>query len=197
MDNKIPCVKCGEMILPSTAEKTGGICMACKQGIRQNIEASKRYYEELKKYNPYRELWKSLVFRVHKTEKGFSGLNSAEKIYYAVSILQGEVFNGGFDQFFWNSSGDLYEAIIAGLERLEAFETLNLVQQARIVLFSNSMPPPETKDRRELLRILEEKEGLQAFDILDAAFWKDPDKLNEKLTRFADLQGLVKPFMKE
>lgn len=170
--------------------------MPCKQGNRQNIEASKRYYEEQKKYNPYRELWKSLVFRVHKTEERFSGLTDDEKLYYAVGILQGEVFNGGFDQFFWNSSGDFFEEAVAGLERLEAFKTLELVQQAKMIVFSGAEPPRYWEDRRSLLRILESTEGSQSLDTLDAAFWEDPDSLNEKLTRFAEAQGLVTPFIR-
>ena len=35
MITRIPCNKCGSEILPTTAEATGGICMACKQGIRR------------------------------------------------------------------------------------------------------------------------------------------------------------------
>ena len=83
MNEKIPCVKCGAMILPATAERTGGVCMPCNQGIRQNIEASKRFYEEQKKYDPHRELWTSLVRRVHKTSEGFNGLTADEKLYEA------------------------------------------------------------------------------------------------------------------
>jgi hypothetical protein len=37
------------MILPTTAEATGGVCMPCKKGIRQNIEAAK---EDRKKAKP-------------------------------------------------------------------------------------------------------------------------------------------------
>ena len=29
---KLPCTRCGAMILPRTAEQTGGLCMPCKQG---------------------------------------------------------------------------------------------------------------------------------------------------------------------
>ncbi len=69
--------------------------MACKQGIRQNIEAAKRYYEQQRQYDPFRELWKSLVHRVYHTDAGYQGLNEAERLYYSVGILDGEVYNGG------------------------------------------------------------------------------------------------------
>ena len=35
MITRIPCNTCGAEILPATAEATGGVCMACKQGIRR------------------------------------------------------------------------------------------------------------------------------------------------------------------
>ena len=35
------CLECGATMLAATAARTGGFCMACKQGIRSNIEASK------------------------------------------------------------------------------------------------------------------------------------------------------------
>jgi hypothetical protein len=42
MTERVPCVICGALILPSTAVKTDGRCMPCKQGIRQSIEDNKR-----------------------------------------------------------------------------------------------------------------------------------------------------------
>jgi hypothetical protein len=65
--------------------------MACKQGIRQDIEASKRYCEEQRRYDPFDELWKSLVHRVYKTDAGYAGLSAAERRYYSVGALDGAV----------------------------------------------------------------------------------------------------------
>ena len=81
---KIPCDECGALILPATAEETGGVCMACKRGIRQNIEASKEFYRKQKEYDPFRALWLSLVARVHDGADGFEGLSEDEKIYRAI-----------------------------------------------------------------------------------------------------------------
>jgi len=33
MSVKIPCKECSALILPSTGERTGGLCMPCKNGI--------------------------------------------------------------------------------------------------------------------------------------------------------------------
>lgn len=42
MSEKVPCKKCGAMILPRTAEKTGGLCMPCYNKIvTTNIDIKK------------------------------------------------------------------------------------------------------------------------------------------------------------
>ena len=43
-------VVCGNVILASTAARTGGLCMPCKGGYRENIENGKRYAQERKQY---------------------------------------------------------------------------------------------------------------------------------------------------
>jgi hypothetical protein len=49
MSEKVACEACGAMILPSTAEANGGVCMPCKRGDRGNIETAKLRYAERKK----------------------------------------------------------------------------------------------------------------------------------------------------
>ncbi len=195
MSDKIPCTKCGAMILPATAARTGGLCMPCKSGIRESIEASKRYYEEQKKYNPWRELWHSLVMRVHKTDAGFGGLSADEKIYFAVSILDGEVHNGGFDQFFSNSSGDLFPEVASGLEILGAHRALDLLFRATQIVFRDAQPPIDQKERWTVMSFSESEARTNALDELDRAFWEEA-KLSQRLVRFAEEKGLITPFLR-
>ncbi len=98
MTDKIPCKDCNELILPATAKKTGGVCMACKQGIRGAIEQSKEYYRKLKEYDPHRELWESLMEK--EDRYGFDNFTKEEKIYISINVFDGEVYNGGIEQFF-------------------------------------------------------------------------------------------------
>ncbi len=48
--------------------------------------------------SPQALYWSALVNRVYDGGEGFAGLSPAERSYYAVSVLSGEVHNGGFDQ---------------------------------------------------------------------------------------------------
>lgn len=184
------------MILPITAERTGGLCMPCKQGIRENIEASKRFYEEQKKYDPHRELWKSLVHRFYKTPLGFDGLTADEKLYYSVSILKGEVYNGGFMQFFDNSSGGLFREAVTGLEVLGAYRSLDILLQASKIVFHGELPPADWEERRKILNYSDSESLSQVLDGFDESFYEDSDSLDEKLIQFATIQGLVAPFLK-
>lgn len=89
--------------------------MPCKHGNRENIDKSKEYYKKQKEYDLFRELWHSLVNRVYATddeEEGFNALTEDEKIYFAVGVLDGEVYNGGMLQFFSNSSGSLFQKVL-------------------------------------------------------------------------------------
>ncbi len=98
-----PCKSCGELIHPDTAAKNGGLCRPCKGGYRANIEAGKKRREEERIYeqSAERKHWRALVSRVYDRPSGFEALRAPEKLYFAVSCLIGEVYNGGFDQFFW------------------------------------------------------------------------------------------------
>ena len=101
---KTNCRECSAEILATTAESTGGLCMPCKKGTRKNIDDGKRRdeerKEEQKKYDPWRELWTALVERAHSTEIARMQLSDADRLYYSVCVLEGEVYNGGMHQFF-------------------------------------------------------------------------------------------------
>jgi len=140
------------MILPATAERNSGMCIPCKDGKREQIEEAKKRYAQEKQYDPYRALWHSLVMRVHKTEQGFAGLTDDERLYFAIGMLEGEVYSGGFDQFFWNSSGNIFAEAAAGLKRLGAPASADLLEQARRILFGQLQPPSNWEERRALLR---------------------------------------------
>lgn len=192
MTDKVPCTKCEALVLPSTAERTGGVCMACKNGIRESMEESKEYYKrerELEKTCPFRLFWSDLVDRVYDEKKGFKTLSDEEKFYYSVNCLSGEVYNGGFDQYFSNSSGENYIYAELGLVQLGATNSLGLLRKAKKLVFGSSSVPKE-----QHLRQVATSNGKvsSALDDLDTEFYKDTDQLSEKLESYAKSKGLVK-----
>ena len=200
MTTQVLCKQCGVPILPATSERTGGLCMACKQGIRKSIEASKRHYAEQRKYDPFRELWKSLVHRVHETDAGYEGLCAAERLYFSVGMLDGEVYNGGMHQFFSNASGSMFHDIVDGLLELKAHQALKLVLRAKDILFGDTDPPQDQEERWQAMKKYPEDHSAPVPDWsielehVDKAYWKDPDHLSDRLRAFAEERGLVAPF---
>lgn len=191
MTERVPCTSCGAAILPETAQKNDGLCMPCKTGYRRHIDDTKRRRALEREYekSAERKYWLQLVARVHSSDDGFQYLNAPEKTYYAVSCLVGEVYNGGFHQFFFNSAGDLYAEAVEGLAQIEAEQALSLLLHAKVLFFGDQDVP---RDRRHRIGLLPDLESFDSTEIdqLEKAFWADPDKLGDRLADFADQNGL-------
>lgn len=189
MTLRVPCPQCGAKILPETAKKNGGLCMPCYGGYRKSIEAGKlrRVAEREYEKSPERKYWLDLVNRVYKSPQGFTGISEPEKTYFAVSCLIGEVYNGGFDQFFSNSSGEFYGRALEGLCELGAETSVALLTQAKEILFGSGSVPLDKADRWRIMPTVGNAEhpawGL--LHSLDVAFWQDPDGLSERCVAYA------------
>jgi hypothetical protein len=176
------------MVLVRTAMRNDGKCVPCRNGTRETMEASRRWYREERerdKTDPGRIYWRALVDKVHRTEAGFEGLSEAEKKYFAVCCLTGEVYNGGFHQFFFNSAGAYYAYALSGLEEMEAGESLQLLKRAKQVWFDFSDVPSDTRSRRLLLDRNASRSRDARSDELDRLFWKEPDELAIRCEQFA------------
>ncbi len=208
MTDKIPCKECGTEILPTTAKSTGGLCRPCDQGTRESIEKSKKYYKKQKEYDPHRELWISLVKRTHREDggfdrDGFDRLSPNEKLYYSVTVLDGEVYNGGMHQFFSNSSGSLFKEVVKGLEILGFKHTLDLLLEAKEILFGEIEPPDDNTERYDVMRQYPEEDDASipkwSFDLerINKAYWDSKEKIAERVILFAVEKGLIEPFEKK
>lgn len=191
---KVACRKCGTSILATTAKKNDGLCMPCKNGYRESIEKSKLEairQRELEKTDPLRKYWHVLVDRVYQPNLGYNSLAAAEKKYFAVALLEGDVFNGGFHQYFFNSSGSYYKDACAGLEEMGALQTLNLLERAKQIVFGFASVPPDTSKRRSLLQRCTNDSTSSRLEVLDQMFCKDPDNIAERSRAFALNHQLV------
>ncbi|KAF1052328.1 MAG: hypothetical protein GAK43_01986 [Stenotrophomonas maltophilia] len=195
MDEKVPCRDCGKLILTTTAACNDGLCMPCKGGYRANIEAGKVRAQAHKRYlaSPQARYWEALVQRVYDDGAGFAGLSLAEQQYYAVSVLVGEVYNGGFDQYFGNSSGEHYANACAGLRELGAVQTLALLEEAKHALFADA-PVPSDQGQRQLQMPTytdpPDEVCSATLDALDTRFYADSEQLDARLLAHARRHAL-------
>jgi hypothetical protein len=135
------------------------------------------------------QLYNSLIERVHHSPDGFDGLSEAEKLYFALALFRNEVNNGGFQQYFFNSSGYYYEHAEKGLATLGAVQTLELLRKAKV---SRDIRSPGYEARRNLIPIAQPgSEWERKLEELDKAFYADSEGLTQRLKGFAREQGLV------
>ncbi|MCH2235593.1 MAG: DMP19 family protein [Crocinitomicaceae bacterium] len=119
-----------------------------------------------------------------KTNYGedLSKLTESEKTVLFIENLEIEVNNGGFHQFYSNSSGDY------SLETYEALLTIGADSMAKIMNDANSILPNKTipSNRTERINILEEHEDQlwDKWEECDSKFYEYPDDLIELLYTF-------------
>lgn len=172
--------------------------MPCKSGTRQDIEDSKvaarerREQQKRDAVDPFQIYWHELVDRVHGPSGGLPRLSDVERQYWGVGCLVGEVHNGGFEQYFYNSSGETYPDTIEGLRAMGAEASLLLLQEAKRIIFGRAEVPGETGARRQILAEAGTDALQVQLDELDKLFWADPDELAVRSEAFAVTHGLMR-----
>jgi hypothetical protein len=112
---------------------------------------------------------------------GFDALLAPERQYIALYWLVGDVSNGGFDQYFTNSSGDLALLAVEGLKAVGAIESLLILERA-LAIFPPGMYSTDRETRQKRFSSISDDVGVIAgLDELDRAFYKYPE----------DFQGLA------
>ncbi len=119
-----------------------------------------------------------------KDDKDFESLNSIEKNILYIEMLEGQVNNGGFDQYFFNSSGEYAHETLLALKEINAPQMADLLNRA-ISVFPKLPIPKDTEQRREYMEDIPESIS-ETWDKLDDEFYKYPE----------NLEGLVIEYIK-
>lgn len=105
------------------------------------------------------------------------GLTEQQKAFYLNQNLEREINNGGFNQYFSNSSGDFSHETLTSLRTIGANKTADILQKA-INQFPNSKVPKDRAERQNILEQVEEK-AEDVWEQLDQLFYKYEDNLND------------------
>ena len=111
-----------------------------------------------------------------EAELGFSALRPSEQVFYAIWVLEGEVNNGGFDQYFSNSSGEHARDALTALRTIGASSAFDIAQAA-FALFGPSGPSTDWETRRRQLESFDEATAMRLL-ALDRAFQDYPDNIS-------------------
>ena len=103
-------------------------------------------------------------------------LTEPQKQFYYNQCLEREINNGGFNQYFINSSGDFAHQTIQSLTAIGATTTAYILQKA-IDQFPDKKVPQDRSERIELVEQIEETAN-EAWEELDGKFFEYVDDLN-------------------
>jgi hypothetical protein len=103
-------------------------------------------------------------------------LNESPKNFFYNQTLEREINNGGFNQFYFNSSGDFAHEIIDSLKAIGANTTAMIVENANNQ-FPDKIVPKNRTTRQEILSQIENKAN-EIWEELDQRFFSYEDDLN-------------------
>lgn len=122
-------------------------------------------------------LWK-------KTElfDDFENLTEAEKKFIYIEILEAEINNGGFDQYFYNSSGNYSTETLEALKEIGAIKTAKIVEEA-FKVFSENPIPKNNEKRREILERINSKTS-EKWQELEDEFYLHEENIGSLLLEY-------------
>ena len=195
---KANCLECGVEILATTVAKTGGKCIPCDRGTRAQMEESKKWNAEdrrrrkingsarerilqkprpelgdfLAEEDPLGVLWPVIVHTVFpkpERRERIEALGRAARVIYLVECLAGEVINGGFHQYFSNSSGEHANEAHRALLEVGAVERAKLLGRAMGAFAGGRVPTDRTERYEEVEAADKRRPGF--LDGLDSEFY--------------------------
>jgi hypothetical protein len=104
----------------------------------------------------------------------FSNLNEFEKTFIYIDVLENSVTNGGFIQFFFNSSGQFAHEIFHAYLAIKAEATIDILTKA-IHLFPEMPVPKDARIRQQIL--MGKDSNIDLWDALDLEFYKYEDNI--------------------
>ena len=113
----------------------------------------------------------SYIGKICEYGDNMNALNENQRIFYITYTLEGEVNNGGFWQFFFNSSGDMANEAVSSFEKIGANKTAEICKKA-VSVYGDSVP--QNRDERQSLLIDDVDEILNECD---SAFYEYEDDL--------------------
>jgi Domain of unknown function (DUF4375) len=112
----------------------------------------------------------------------FGEQSTPQKVFSAIWALESEVNNGGFSQYFYNSSNETAGFVAEALETIDAPQTAAICREVIAVAFQGGLPA----DPAAIEAAAEEvpDEVLEKLDALDQQFFLYPNPLTDLLFAF-------------
>jgi hypothetical protein len=112
-----------------------------------------------------------------------SAWSPGQQMLYTTIILEGEVNNGGFNQYFWNTEGKFADQALAGFRLVEAEQYAGILQRAIAVQKQEAPEMQKYKDRDTLEAFSESYEHTK-LNKLDDEFYDSTEDLSALRTKY-------------
>lgn len=103
-------------------------------------------------------------------------LSRPERVFFITQNVEMEVNNGGFSQFFYNSSGDFAGEMVEAFRAIGAEKTAAICQEALDAM--GQQLPQNRAERIALIEAIETDALTEALNACDDAFYEYRDDLN-------------------
>ena len=114
--------------------------------------------------------------------KQINKLNDCQKVFLIIENLEREINNGGFHQFYWNSSGNYANETVDALVKIGAKKTAEIVKKANSEFKNGIVPSDRDKRDKELSEI--ENRAMDNWNNCDNLFYDYEENLTELLIDF-------------
>ena len=115
----------------------------------------------------------------------FFAQSMPQRVFSAVWAVEAEVNNGGFSQFFCNSSCETAGFVAEALEMIGAPETAEICRRAIAVAFPGGLPSDPETIRSAAANFSDKIEG--ELNALDVEFYQYPHDLTELLFAYVSM----------
>ncbi|MCM3340679.1 DMP19 family protein [Paenibacillus sp. MER TA 81-3] len=119
----------------------------------------------------------AIAFVDKKNDSGWNALTPEEQEIVALWLLEADLYNGGFIQFFCNWGEAAYLHAVRALQAIGAVHALEIIQSgyACIERLSGDKRLTQLWDIPKFLT----EEEIERLDKLDEQFWEDEDRIAE------------------
>ncbi len=131
---------------------------------------------EIKKADEFVIAMNEFVFKKCNYGEIIDILNAGERIFYITQICEQEVNNGGFSQFFYNSSGRFSNEIVQAFISIGAVKTAKICEKALSAL-GEALPTDDAQRQSVLEAKLNNHKTEAVLEACDEAFYEYNDDL--------------------
>lgn len=126
------------------------------------------------------------IIMYKEQEHGMETLSRQERYIYAVEGMLTEVNNGGFNQFFFNSSGELAYDLVPALAAIGSVQFKEIASRA-IDIFG-TIPSLDEESRYSHLEKITQDDELQLWEECDEEFYDCEEQIEQMAVMYAENQ---------